>query len=643
MHQMSAGGVAPAVAADQAAGREWLQDAVRSSLVLVFAGSTVVFALFAAVGQILPRPGVEWIPLVDAATAVVLAVFATGLSRQPLRLTDLHILGYGFALYCIAHGLLASVMGRSPGDISFAAFLVVGLGAVAVYRGPTIVLMALAAMVTVATVAATGGIDWLIGTTILMATSVLLGVTILSARLRAYAQIEQLRAADQLRSRELAEAVRQLEQELAERQRAEAERSAIEARLQQVQSLDALGTLAGGVAHGMNNVLAVVGGIAELGLADNPPGTQAHQDFGRVLEAAGRGAALTRNLLGFARRGKVRHAPFAIDDVVREVVEQLSATAPSRIRFVLQLQAGTVVGDPGQISQALMNICLNAVEAISSTGTVRLRTGHATLTPGESPLLPLGGAMVTLEVTDDGVGMDDDTVAHAFEPFYSGRSASSGRHGLGLAMVFGTIRDHSGEVTLRSEVGRGTTVVIRLPEAPQSPEAQSHRAGSPAATDATLTQSATPDGSPAIAPHQPPVVVTPEPAHRPASAGGGVVLVVDDEPLVRQLLVRMLVTAGFTCEQADGGRAAVDLVSRDPGRLALVVLDVAMPEMDGAATFEAIRAVDPDVPILLASGYPKDRRIEDLLAMGSADFLTKPFLRDQLLAAVDRIRRTGRA
>ena len=618
MHHESAGGDAPA-SAEHPVNRDWLQESVRASLVLAFAGGAVIFALFAVVGQILPpRPGVGWIPVVDAATAVVLAIAAVRLASGPMDFIRLHVLGYGFAVYCIVHGVAASIMSGSPGDVSFAAFLVVGIGAVAVLWRPSLILMAVAAASTVVTVAMTAEIGWLIGTTILMATSVLLGVTILSARLRAYAQIEQLRAADERRSAQLAEAVLQLELELAERHRAEEERAAVERRLAKVQSLDALGTLAGGVAHGMNNVLAVVSGIAELGVNESAADSRTRADFERILEAAGRGTDLTRNLLGFARRGKVRHASFALDEVVREVVDELDATAPAGVRFVLELEPATVVGDPGQLSQAVMNILLNAVEAVETSGTVRLRLGHETSAPDATPIGGSGGRTITLEITDDGRGMDEDAVAHAFQPFYAGRAASSERHGLGLAMVFGTVRDHGGDVALQSAPGRGTAVVIRLPEAIEDLGA---RPGVAPPDEATSAGQALAAGS----------------SSRPA------VLVVDDEPQVRRLVVRMLGLGGDVCEQADGGREAVELVERQPGTYGLVVLDVAMPGMDGAATFEAIRALDPTLPILLASGYPKDRRIEDLLARGRAEFLAKPFLRDDLLTAVGRLRRVAEA
>jgi signal transduction histidine kinase/CheY-like chemotaxis protein len=620
MHTVSAGGVAPAAAYDQTIDREWLQDSARSSLVLVFAGASVLFLLFAVVGQILPRAGVGWIPIVDGITAVVLALAAVRLARAPMDLARMHVLGYGFAIFCIAHGVAASIMGNSPGDVTFAAFLVVGIGAVAVYWRPTLVLMAVAAASTVVTVAVTGGTDWLISTTILMATSALLGVAILSARLRAYAQIEQLRAADERRGAELADAVRQLQLELVERHRAEEERAAAEARLSRVQSLDALGTLAGGVAHGMNNVLAVVLGIAELGAAEGEPGCQATADFAAIAEAAHRGTDLTSNLLGFARRGKIRHAPFSLDDVIRDVVEGLDATMPAGVKVVLELEPVAVVGDPGQLSQAVLNICLNAVEAVGESGTIEVRLSAEPA--GGSGTDGLGGdareATAVLAITDDGRGMDEDAVTHAFQPFYAGRAADASHQGLGLAMVFGTVRDHGGEVSLQSVPGHGTTVVLRLPMAPAELDPRA------AAADQGQSPSA-PEAIPA----------------GPAAASP--ILVVDDEPLVRHLVARMLELAGYACVPVDGGRAAVDRVSAAPGTFSLVVLDVAMPGMDGAATFEALRAIDPDLPILLASGYPKDRRVEDLLALGHASFLAKPFLREQLLGEVAAMRRAAPA
>jgi signal transduction histidine kinase len=317
---------------------------VRASLVLVLAGSSAIFAMFAVVAALLSRPQVPWLLPVDAITAGAALLVAVWLGTRRLGIIGLHVVGYAVALYCAGHAAIITVLSGSPQDAFFIAFLVVGIGAIAVEPVSSILVMGVISLGATGAIATASGFYAGVGSAVAMATSALLGITILAARRRSMVQIERLRRTERERTVELAAVVAQLEQELVERQRAETQRAAMEARLQQVQSLDALGTLAGGVAHDMNNVLAAVAGVAELGMLDYPPGTPAHQDFGSVLAAAQRGTALTRNLLGFARRGKLRHAAFQLDDMVREVVQVLSRTTPERIRFVLELDRHTVAG-----------------------------------------------------------------------------------------------------------------------------------------------------------------------------------------------------------------------------------------------------------------------------------------------------------
>jgi signal transduction histidine kinase/ActR/RegA family two-component response regulator len=465
--------------------------------------------------------------------------------------------------------------------------------------------MAVMGILTVAVSTAIAGTAAGIGALTGIATSSAVGFAILLARRRTLAETARLREAERVASLELAAAVRRLGAELDERERTEAARARAEAQLAQVQKLDALGTLAGGVAHDVNNILAAVSGVAEMGVAESGPGTQARADFAHILAAAEHGARLTSNLLGFARRGKLRHVAFNLDEVAAEVVALLERTSPKRVSFVFENPDGAapVMGDPGQLSQAVMNLCLNAIDAIEAGGLVRVRVTSGLLAPGVSALLTAGERYVTLEVTDNGRGMDAETLAHAFEPFYSGRQAASERHGMGLAMVFGAMRDHHGEVVLRSTVGAGTTAVLRLPQA-----------DAPAAVS--------------------PVAAPPIPIAEPLP-----VLVVDDEPMVRTMIRRFLEAAGMPCSEAGSGAEGIALLRARPGRMSLVILDVAMPEMSGTECFALMRALDPGLPILVVSGYPKDQSIEELLETGHAGFLSKPFGRDLLLTTVAQLRR----
>jgi CheY-like chemotaxis protein len=256
------------------------------------------------------------------------------------------------------------------------------------------------------------------------------------------------------------------------------------------------------------------------------------------------------------------------------------------------------MGDPAQLGQAVANLVLNAMQALAGQGTVRVHTARAVLGDGESAVLAAGGRVVTLEVIDDGVGMDPEALAHAFEPFFSGKAATSIRRGLGLAMVYGALRDHQGEVQLRSVPGQGTTATLRLPEAEPQP-AQAQRA----------------------------------PAQAPGDGLFGAVLVIDDERLVRAAVRRLLRSQGVECVEAASGAEALEHFRPRPHAFALVVLDLSMPEMSGAECFAHLRRIDATVPILVASGYPKDQHVETLLAAGPAEFLAKPFAREEFLMA----------
>jgi len=217
-------------------------------------------------------------------------------------------------------------------------------------------------------------------------------------------------------------------------------------------------------------------------------------------------------------------------------------------------------------------------------------------------LAPEGTRPVRLEVIDTGIGMDDETRRRCLEPFFTTKGERGS--GLGLAMVYGTMRAHHGEVVLRSAPGQGTTALLRLPAAEA---ARSTAAG-------------------------PPAGVVPAPA-------AGPILVIDDEPLVRAATRRLLGAEHIESVEASGGAEGIAIFAARPRDFSLVVLDLAMPEMSGGQCFAHLRAIDPEVPILLASGYPKDQSVEQLLSAGRADFISKPYRRQEFLAAVARCRR----
>ncbi len=383
-----------------------------------------------------------------------------------------------------------------------------------------------------------------------------------------------------------------------------------EAQLQQAQKMEAIGTLAGGVAHDVNNVLGAIMALASVIESEVEPGVPWRQDIEEILGACRRGRDLTRNLLGFARKGKYIKEPVSLNRIAKEVKGLLKRTIPKKIAIKTVLGKGLahVEGDPGQMTHALMNLGLNAVEAMHGKGTLTISTDNAELGETEIGAHPdmTPGRYVRLEVTDTGVGMDEETRDRAFEPFFTTKPTGHGT-GLGLSMVFGTITNHGGVVTLDSEPGEGTTVTILLP-AILLPAIEADE-GEPTTEWETLT---------------------PVPA-------GSTVLLVDDEEMIRTSGKRMLEKLGCEVVLAGDGKEAVEICRERKGDFGLVVLDLVMPVMDGPEAFEELRREHPDLRILLSSGYAKEDKAEGLLVEGAVGFIQKPFDMKALSAEIKRV------
>jgi two-component system, cell cycle sensor histidine kinase and response regulator CckA len=583
---------------------------MRTALSRAAIGAAVVYALFVLATAVGARPGVglrTGTTLFDALDTVFALGIVVRLRRGRHTLAELHALAFAVVLAGCLNAIGSAYVLHDARELFYLALYALALGAVAIYRLATAVVLTIIAAAGVAAAAHIGTSSDVRWTFVAMLAGAVASVAIQTGQREHLALTAKLQAEERARSAELATALERLEKELVERKRAEAERAELEARLWQVQKLDALGTLAGGVAHDINNVLGAIVGVAEVAREEAPEGSSSHDDFEHILAAAQRGAALTRNLLGFARRGKHRDEAFRVDEVIDEVVALLARTAPKGVRFVAELGAGPayVMGDPAQISQALMNLCLNAIEAMNGAGNVQILSSRVRLGEHDSATLP-AGRYVSIEVIDDGAGMDESTLAHAFEPFYSSKSSTTHHSGLGLAMIYGTMRDHEGEVLLRSKVNEGTTAILRLPEVDAPPK-----------EFADTETSATHD------------IVS------------GPVLIIDDEPAVRRAMRRFLEAAHIETVEANGGVAGLQLFRAAPQSFSLVLLDLAMPEMSGAECFGHLRALDPGVPILIVSGYPKDQNVETLLATGRSEFLSKPFSAADIMAAVRRWRRAS--
>jgi two-component system, cell cycle sensor histidine kinase and response regulator CckA len=376
----------------------------------------------------------------------------------------------------------------------------------------------------------------------------------------------------------------------------------LESQLQQAQKMEAVGKLAGGVAHDINNMLAAIMGLTSVMREDLDSRSPMREDLDSILAACRRGRDLTWNLLAFARKGKVLHERLSLNTIASDVRLLFERTAmPLKMTVTVELASdlAEAEGDPNQLSQALMHLALNAADAMPDGGTLVFRTANVELSAedlrGEEELAP--GPYVALEVRDTGVGMDERVKAHAFEPFFTTKPTGEGT-GLGLAMVYGTARSHRGRVLLCSEPGKGTSVTIQIPARRST---------------ASLAAAGV--------------------AGRKAPARG-TVLLVDDEELVLRSTQRLLQHLGFTVLVARGGADAVRLLEQHGGEVSLAVLDLLMPGMDGSETFRRLRALKPELRVYLSSGFIASETTAALIAEGAAGFLQKPFRLEDLSSAL---------
>jgi PAS domain S-box-containing protein len=387
--------------------------------------------------------------------------------------------------------------------------------------------------------------------------------------------------------------------DLTPQREAERARDAFQAQLRQSQKLEAVGRLAGGVAHDFNNMLTVIFGCAgAIGDQLQATGGEGREELAELLEAADRARDLTRQLLAFARRQVITPVPLDLNALVVRSQKLLRRVLGEDVCLEVATQPGvwTVCCDPAQLEQAVLNLGLNARDALPRGGHLRLETTNRSLDEAGAAAFPgaVPGRYVLLAVEDDGTGMAPELQERAFEPFFTTKAVGKGT-GLGLATVHGIVTQSGGFLRLLSEPGRGTRVELLLP-----------------AADAV------------------PVALPPEPA--PLVKGGHeTVLLVEDEEAVRAVLARSLRRAGYRVLEASGGEEALAL-GRGPEPVAAVVCDVVMPGAGGREVVEGLRALRPGLKALFVSGYPHDAiTTRGLLAPG-VELLGKPFTSSALLA-----------
>ena len=372
----------------------------------------------------------------------------------------------------------------------------------------------------------------------------------------------------------------------------------LEEQLRQAEKLEAIGQLAGGVAHDFNNLLTGIMGYAELLRHSGRPDGETARSLDAIIDTSHRAAALTRQLLAFSRRGDMQTVPVAVHEIIDEVTALLERTIDRRIEIRRQLEAerDVVMGDPAQLQNAVLNLAVNARDAMPDGGTLTFRTR---ITPLDESFSSTRGTRVDpgdyLEITveDTGVGIPTDTIPRIFDPFFTTKEVGRGT-GLGLSAVYGTVERHRGTIHVDSTPGQGSRFTLYLPLASADERLNAARG------TADLVN------------------------------GRGRILLVDDETVVRNMAWTMLGRLGYDVVLAVDGKDAVALYAADAPDIDLVVLDVVMPRMSGVETLRRLREIDPDVRVLVASGFTGGSEVQQMCDEGVLGMLHKPFVMSEL-------------
>ena len=373
------------------------------------------------------------------------------------------------------------------------------------------------------------------------------------------------------------------------------EEYALHEQLQHAQKMEAIGLLAGGVAHDFNNMLGGIMGAAELMKMETESTPEFRKYHSIIIDSVHKAAELTSKLLSFARKQQLASTAVDIHVVVQESVTLLESSVSRKIHFEVALHADAhhVVGDPTQLQSAIMNLAINATHAMPEGGTISITSRIVELdetycTKSTFNLAP--GTFVEIEVRDNGEGIPPENLPRIFEPFFTTKAPGKGT-GLGLPAVFGTIQQHHGAILVYSEVAKGSHFHIYLPVTEDRVIALEH----------------------------------PKPL-----PGSGTVLIVDDEPLMRAVGKAMLENLGYTVDTAENGADGLECYKQGAGKYDLVLLDMIMPVMSGKECFDALRAEDPNICVVLSSGFTREEDLGEMKQNGLRGFISKPFLKNEL-------------
>ncbi len=383
-------------------------------------------------------------------------------------------------------------------------------------------------------------------------------------------------------------------------------RRELEMHVRQMQKMEAVGMLAGGIAHDFNNHLSGILGFASFTKKGLNKKSMAYKNLVLIEKSAQSASELTRQLLSFARHRDFAKEPVSMNTIIHDVLQLLRHSLSKKIKVD---QSGvrdvpTVMGDYGQLNQVIMNLCLNAGDAMNERGgELRLASEYRPLSERERSVLPaaLEDQYICIEIQDSGRGISPEVQKHIFDPFFTTKSTRGGT-GLGLSIVYGVVTNHDGFITVDSEENVGTRFTVYFP--------------------AFLGE-----------------VVKKKPIdHVEAGKGGGeTVLVVDDEERVRVMVVQILKHSGYRLFEAANGREAIEIFEKEGDTIDLVFLDMIMPELDGPGTFYALKKMQPDVMVLLTSGYAQQGKADELLSAGAKNIIYKPYTSDDLIRAVQGV------
>ena len=394
---------------------------------------------------------------------------------------------------------------------------------------------------------------------------------------------------------------RGIARDITERKLAEKKRKELEDRLQQSQRLEALGTLAGGIAHDFNNLLMGIQGRAALMLTETDPSSRHYQQLRHIETHVQSASALTNRLLGFARGGKYEVRPENLNTLVEKSIQMFGRTKKEMtIKPNLLPELKAVEVDAGQIEQVLLNLFVNAGQAMPGGGEIDIETANCRLDAKQAQFYGIAaGDYIRLTVADTGHGMDEKILARIFDPFFTTKAVGRGT-GLGLAMVYGIVKNHLGAIQVESEPGSGTTFTIFLP----------------------ASQKAVSDNTP------------------PTTGlhhGNETILLVDDEEMIIDVGRDILESLGYTVLTAHNGDSALKRYRENSRGIDLVIVDMIMPGMGGAKLYDKLKAIDPETKVLLSSGYSIDHQAHKIMARGCDGFIQKPFSIAKLSAKIRSI------